>query len=205
MTLPLPIKRYTVQEYYQLERTADYKSDFYRGEIFAMAGGTSRHSLICTNISGEMRARLKQSPCTAYESNLRLKVKATGLRNYPDVSVYCQPLEYDEEDRGIETATNPTVLVEVLSKTTEAYDRGFKSENYRQIDTLKAYLLVSQEKPHVEIFLRQSDGSWAFREESGLEAVLEIPPLGIELPFAEIYARVDFSAPESAPISAKKE
>src|SRR5689334_6778896 len=91
MGLPKPTKRYTVEEYYRLEWAATYKSDYYAGEIFAMAGGTVRHSLIATNIAGELRHRLKGKPCAAFESNLRLKVKPTGLRTYPDASVYCEP------------------------------------------------------------------------------------------------------------------
>jgi Uma2 family endonuclease len=195
MGLPQPVKRFTPAEYYRLEREAQYKSDYYDGEIFAMSGGTSKHSLICTNISGELRHRLKGKPCVAYESNLRLRIKATGLRTYPDVSVYCGALEHDDEDSGGETVTNPTVLFEVLSKTTEGYDRGFKAENYRQIESLRAYLLVSQNSAHVETYERQPDGSWLLREARGLNAMLAIPAIGIELPLAEIYDRVDFSTP----------
>jgi Uma2 family endonuclease len=159
MTRPQPVKRFTPEEYYRLERDASYKSDFYDGEIFAMAGGTSRRSIIAFNIAGELRQQLKGKPCAPYESNQRLMVKATGLRVYPDVSVYCGSLEYDERDPGSETATNPTLLFEVLSRTTEACDRGFKAENYRRIATLRAYVLVSQDSPHVEVYERQSDDS----------------------------------------------
>ncbi len=197
MGVPKPVKRCTVQQYYELERTAAYKSDYYAGEIFAMAGGSRRHSLIVMNIGGELRQRLKGKPYTAYESNLRLKTKSTGLRSYPDVSIYCDPLEKDVEDRDGETFLNPTVLFEVLSPSTEAYDRGLKSASYRLIDSLRAYVLVSQESPHVEIFERQPDDSWSLREARGLEAVLKIRPIEIDLPLSEIYERVDFSAVES--------
>ncbi len=196
MTLAQPIKRYTPQEYYDLERAAEYKSDFYAGEIFAMAGGSVRHSLICTNLLREVGNRLKGTPCVAYESNLRLKNKVTGLRNYPDASVFCGPLEYDEEDPYTETVTNPTVLFEVLSRSTEAYDRGFKAEQYRRIPSLRAHVLVSQKEPHVEIFFRQPAGPWLFQEESGMTATLTIPAIGIELPLAEIYTGVDFRLDE---------
>lgn len=199
MSLPRPIKRYTPQEYYELERTAEHKSDYYRGEIFAMAGGTPRHSLICSNIIRESGNRLKNTPCAVYESNLRLKNNVTGLRHYPDAAVYCGPLEYDEEDTKRHTVTNPTVVFEVLSPSTEAYDRGFKAMNYRQVESLKAYVLVAQDTAHVEIYLRQSDNSWLLREEDGLENSLAIPPLGIDLPLAEIHARVDFAVPDAAP------
>ena len=158
--------------------------------------------LICMNVGGEIRSRLKGKPCAAYESNLRLKIKLTGLRCYPDASVYCGAMEYDDEDPTGQTVTNPTVLFEVLSLSTEAYDRGFKSENYRRVASLQAYVLVSTDKPHVEIYQRQADGSWSFREVAGLEESLSIPPVDIDLPLAEIYARVDFNAPDSEPSAA---
>ena len=146
MTASQPIRRSTPAEYYRLEREAEYKSDYYQGEIFAMAGGTIRHSTICNNLGGELRNRLKGTPCRAYESNLRLKVLATGLRTYPDVSIYCSPLERDPEDPFAETLTNPTALFEVLSPSTEAYDRGLKAGNYRTISSLQAYILISQDR-----------------------------------------------------------
>lgn len=193
MTVAQPVKRYTPQEYYALERRAAYKSEYYKGEIFAMSGGTARHSLISLNIAGEIRQRLKGKPCRAYESNLRLKVAATGLRTYPDASIYCGPLQFDDEDPGVETAVNPTVLFEVLSKSTEAYDRGEKADHYRQIATLRAYVLVSQSAAHVEIYQRQPDGNWLLHVEKSLGATLPIPAIGVELPLTEIYDGVDFS------------
>jgi Uma2 family endonuclease len=198
MAIPKTVKYYTPQEYYALERTAEYKSDFYKGEIFAMAGGTARHSLISANVTGELRQRLKNSPCRAYESNLRLRALATDLACYPDVGVYCGELIFDREDSAGETVVNPTVLFEVLSKSTEGYDRGVKSEAYRRIETLKAYVLVSQEMPHVEIYERREEGHWLLREVNGVEAVLSIPALSIELPLREVYAGVEFPPVRSA-------
>jgi Uma2 family endonuclease len=199
MGLPQPVKRYTPQEYYALEHEAESKSDYYKGEIFAMAGGTARHSLICNNIGGEMRSRLKGKPCTVYESNLRLKVVATGLRSYPDVSVYCEPLQIDDEDPNGQTYTNPAVVFEVLSKSTEAYDRGFKSLNYRRLPSLRAYVIVSQDTPSVEIYERQPDGRWILGEAAGMDATLSIAPLSIDLPLTEIYDRVDFTDYDAVP------
>jgi Uma2 family endonuclease len=197
MAIPQRIKRYTVQEYYALERVADYKSDFYAGEIFAMAGGTVRHSLICSNLVREVGNGLKGKPCRAYESNLRLKTKYTGLRTYPDVSVYCGALERDEEDPASETVTNPSVLFEVLSPSTEGYDRGLKAENYRRIESLQAYVLVSQATAHLEIYERQANQTWLLREEHGIESVLAIRAIGVDLPLAEVYDGVDFNAVEA--------
>ena len=193
MGLPQSVKRYTPQEYYALEQEAEGRSDYYKGEIFAMSGGSPRHSLIASNLVRETGNRLKGRPCKAYGSDLRLKVSATGLRCYPDVSVYCQPLELDDEDVARQTCTNPTAVFEVLSKTTEAYDRGFKAENFRRIPSLSAYVLVSQEVPHVEIYERESRARWVFSEAEGRGAVLSISALSIELPLSEIYDGIDFS------------
>jgi Uma2 family endonuclease len=204
MAIPKQVKLYTPQAYYALERDADYKSEYYKGEIFAMSGGSARHSLISINIGREIGNRLKGKPCRAYESNLRMKVLATGLRTYPNVSVYCGPLEFDDEDPGVETATNPSVLFEVLSKTTEGYDRGQKADNYRQVRTLQAYVLVAQSAPHVEIYERQPTRHWLLREEKGLGATLSIPAIGADLPLSEIYDGVDFSAPEPGPVDASR-
>src|SRR5215218_6039218 len=147
MTLPLTRRRFTPAEYYALEHEAAYKSDYYDGEIFDMSGGTSDHSLITSNALIAIGQQLKGKTCRAYESNMRLKVAATGMRTYPDVSVYCAPLEYDPEDPRKTTAMNPTVVIEVLSRTTESYDRGLKAAGYRQIESLKAHVLVAQDRP----------------------------------------------------------
>lgn len=191
MTLPQTVRRYSVQEYFELERKADYKSDFYNGEIFAMAGGTARHSRICTNLIALLAQQLKGGPCVPYESNLRLGIRATGLRCYPDASVYCDPLQRDEEDKEGETYTNPTVLFEVLSPSTEAYDRGLKSSSYRTIPSLKAYALISQDEPHVEVYERQSDDTWLLHEDRGLSGMLTVAAIRLRLALSEVYERVE--------------
>ena len=185
-------RRYTPEEYYALERDAAYKSEYYDGEIFAMAGGTSIHSRIITNILGELHGRLKASPCSVYESNLRVLVRATGLRTYPDASVFCGAIEYDPEDPKNTTAVNPTVLFEVLSPSTELYDRGSKADHYRRIESLKTHVLVAQSAPHVEVYHRQSGNAWTFVEEKELSAMLVIPAIKVELLLGDIYAGVEF-------------
>jgi Uma2 family endonuclease len=192
MGLPQQQKRYTPAEYYAHERQATHKSDYYDGEIFAMAGGTDEHSAIIGNIIVAVGFRLRGSDCAIRESNLRLKVQATGLRTYPDAAVHCGAAQFDEEDSEHQTRLNPTVIFEVLSKSTEALDRGFKFEHYRQITSLKSYVLVSQWTAHVEVFERQGDGSWLLRDARGLEASAVIPGIAIELPLAEVYDRVQF-------------
>ena len=191
--MPRATKRYTPQEYYALERTAEDRSDFFAGEIFAMAGGSTAHSLIKVNLTGELRSMLKGKRCGVYDSDQRLKVKTNGLRCYPDAAVYCGPLDYDEEDANTETATNPTVIFEVLSKSTEAYDRGLKAESYRTIESLKAYVLISQDRPHVELQERLTDGTWRLSWAAGMDGVIRLPDIDVEFSLGELYDRVDFT------------
>jgi Uma2 family endonuclease len=199
MTHAVDSKRCTPAKYYELERVATSKSDYVDGWIIPIPAGTSDHSLISVNVIGELRYRLKGSPCRVLESNMRLKVEATGLRTYPDASVYCGPLQYDDEDPEKTTATNPTVLVEVLSPSTEAYDRGLKSQNYRRVKTLLAYLLVAQNRPYVELHHRQPNGDWTIREVEGLTTFMRIDAINVELPLSEIYDRVEFPQSTSPP------
>jgi Uma2 family endonuclease len=190
MSLPEPIPRLTEAEYLEIERAAEFKSEFFDGEMFAMAGGTPMHSLIATNLAAEFRNKLKGRPCLPFNADLRVKVEATGLFTYPDLSVVCGPLRFAEPAR--DTIVNPTVLVEVLSDSTEAYDRGKKFEHYRQIPTLREYLLVSQKEPRLEAFGRLEKGPWELREAAGLEASLALPSLEIVISLSEVFANVEF-------------
>ena len=188
----------TPQEYYERERLAEHKSEYLNGEIVAMAGSSTRHSLINMNLLGELRRALKGKPCAPYTSDQRLKVKATGLRTYPDASVYCGKLAYDEDERQSQTAINPTAVFEVLSPSTEAYDRGAKASHYRKIESLRAYVLVSQEQAQVEMYFIEEGKGWQFVEVAGLDGVLSIPALGLDLSLAEIYDRVSWEPEEGA-------
>jgi Uma2 family endonuclease len=201
MSLPQPTRRFTPQEYYELERKAEYKSDYYDGEIFDMSGGTAGHSDISANITGSLWVRLRGKSCRVAESNQRLKIQATGLRCYPDISVYCGPRKFDEEDRYSETAINPTVLFEVLSPGTESYDRGLKSENYRRIESLQAYVLVSQDWTHVELYERQADQTWRLSVRSDRAGSVSIECISIELPLSEIYDRIEFPPSTIPPLT----
>jgi Uma2 family endonuclease len=190
MSAPETLPRLTEAEYLEVERAAELKSEFFDGEMFAMAGGTPQHSLIATNLTAEFRDRLKGSRCVPYNTDLRIRVNATGLYTYPDLSIICGELQLAEGTN--DTAVNPTVLVEVLSESTEAYDRGKKFEHYRQISSLKAYLLVSQREPRIEQFIRQADGRWVLSEASGMDKNLEIPALQITISLGEVFAQVKF-------------
>ena len=184
------IRRLTEAEYLERERRADFRSEFFEGEVFAMSGGTPLHSQIAANLISELRAKLKGGPCVVYTSDLRLKVEASGLLTYPDASVVCGLLQFAEPTD--DTVVNPTLVAEVLSDSTEAYDRGKKFENYRQMPALHEYLLLSQKEPRIEQFARQTDGSWLLREAAGVEATLPLPSLRITLALGEVFAGVNF-------------
>jgi Uma2 family endonuclease len=186
-----PVQKLTEAEYLALERRAEFKSEFFEGDTFAMAGGTRWHSLIATNLARESGNKLKGRPCVPYNADLRVKVEATGLLTYPDLSVVCGPQRF--LDAEVDTLLNPTLIAEVLSDSTEAYDRGKKFEHYRQMPSLKEYLLVSQKDPRIEQFIRQEGGQWLWREATCLNATLELPALGITLALSEVFARVEFT------------
>jgi Uma2 family endonuclease len=193
MRLPVERHRFTVSEYLRLEREAQERHEFRDGEILAMAGGTVNHSLICVNFAAELRAALKGKPCRVYESNLRVRIPRTPLYTYAEALVICGKLEYDPADESLQTIVNPTLLAEVLSPTTEGYDRGEKFRRYREIESLKEYVLISQDATNVETFFRQPDGTWVLAAAAGLEANIRLASLGVELSLSEIFAGVEFS------------
>ena len=183
MGMPVEKRRYTATDYLQLERSARERHEYRDGEILLMAGGTADHSLIVANVIGELRNRLKGKPCRAYESNLRVRIARTVLYTYPDISVICGPRQPDPSDPSGETMTNPRLIVEVLSPSTEAYDRGEKFDHYRKLDSLQEYVLVSQSTPRIETFLRQAEGNWLLTPVSGLTSIAKLRSLEVELPW----------------------
>lgn len=190
----VPEPRYTVEEYLARERVAPHKSEYYRGAIFAMSGGTPRHNTTGGNIFASLRGRLRGSACRPYNSDQRIRTSPNGLSTYPDVSVVCGEFQLDSQDR--DAIVNPRVIFEVLSKSTESYDRGKKFDLYRQLESLREYVLVAQDEPHVERFLRQEDGSWLLTFYTGLEASLQLTTLECVLPLSEIYEDVTFGPEE---------
>src|SRR5438876_6356830 len=181
----LPKTKLTPAEYLAIERKAEYKSEFYRGEMFAMAGATEEHCLIKDNLAGEARNQLKGGPCRVVTSDLRVKVDPTGLYTYPDVVIYCERPQF--EDKVLDTLLNPRAIVEVLSESTEAYDRGDKFRHYRQISSLQEYVLAAQDRPLVERHVRQPGGSWLMTEFAGLDGVLEFASVPARVPLVEVY------------------
>jgi Uma2 family endonuclease len=198
MAVASTVPRLTEAEFLVLERAAPFKSEFYDGEIFGMAGASPMHALIAANLIGELRTKLKGRPCKPFTSDLRLKVEATGLCTYPDVSVICGPLQFAAGTD--DTVVNPTLLIEVLSDSTEGYDRGEKFRHYRQMPSLKEYLLVSQRLPRIEHFLRRANEEWTLRAAESRDASLALPSLEITIELNEVFTGVDFAP---APIRAQ--
>ncbi|MCG3197883.1 MAG: hypothetical protein GHCLOJNM_02377 [bacterium] len=188
-----PNHKYTPEEYLALEREAQSKSEYYAGEVFAMSGATEAHVLIVGNVFAKIHAKLMGRSCKVYMSDMRVKVSETGMYTYPDLSALRGEPRF--EDNLHDTLLNPTVLIEVLSKSTESYDRGARFGHYRAIESLQEYVLVSQESPRVELFTRQPRGGWLLTDAIGLEASLRIASLDCDLPLAEVYDKVTFEVP----------
>lgn len=186
----------TPQEYLEYERQAETKSEYFNGEIYAMAGATREHNLIVTNTVLSLGTRLRSRRCEIYAADMRVKVSPTGLYTYPDVVVVCGPPRFDDAHK--DTLLNPILIVEVLSESTEAYDRTGKFEHYRKLESLTDYLLISQERAWIEHRARQSDIKWLTGYYMGLETVVPIPSLDCELRLADVYDKIDWPDESSA-------
>lgn len=186
----------TPQEYLAYEREAATKSEYYAGEIFALAGASKKHSAIVPNLAYLLVGQLKGKSCEVFISDLRVKVSATGLYTYPDVVVVCGAPRFDDDQE--DTLLNPTVIIEVLSKSTEAYDRGEKFAQYRTLESLSDYLLIAQDIARIEHFARQADGAWLFAERSGLDAAVVIRSIECQLSLADVYDKIELTSPASA-------
>ncbi len=187
----------TPAEYLAFERQSDVKHEYFTGELFAMSGASRQHVRISVNVMTLLDNQLKGKRCELFNGDMRVKVSPTGLYTYPDASVVCGRPRF--EDKELDTLLNPTVIVEILSKSTEAYDRGEKFAQYRTLDTLTDYLLLSQDKPRIERFTRQADGGWLLTESAGLDAVMPIESIQCQLPLADVYDRVEFDEAQPAP------
>ena len=187
---------YTPEQYLALERRAEIKSEYINGWIYAMAGASREHNLIAANTLAELHVQLRGRPGETYPSDMRVKVSTTGLYTYPDVVVVCS--EPRIEDEHVDTLLNPTVLVEVLSPSTEACDRGDKFAHYRRLDSLQEYGLMAQDRMRVEHYARQGE-QWLLTEFNQPDEILPLVSIGCEVPLREIYARVEFSTAEDPP------
>ncbi len=185
----LPEHYLSLEQYFTLEETSGVKHEYFRGAIFAMTGASENHNLITMAIGSNLDGQLAATPCRPYPSDFRLKIETVPLYTYPDLSVICG--ETHLADGRQDTFVNPTVLIEVLSESTEAYDRGRKAEYYRTIPSLQEFLLIAQDRPHVECF-RRHDHIWQFTEFSTLSDEVALDSIGCTLSLAAIYKRVHF-------------
>ncbi len=184
----------TVADYFAAEKASPVRHEFRGGRIVAMAGGTRAHSRVSGNIYGSLWGRLQGGSCEVYNSDQRVLSRPGGGYCYPDVTVVCGPFEFDPSSAaaGLETIVNPRLIVEVLSPSTAADDRGDKFDGYREVPTFEQYVLVAQDRPHVQTFTRQPGGGWLMLPYLGLDAVVPLASLGVDLPMAEVYAGVVF-------------
>lgn len=187
MSAVLQQTRYTAEEYLSLERSTSIKNEFHDGQIYAMTGASREHNLISGNIYRELSQQLKSRPCEAYINDMRVKATEARSYHYPDIAVVCGKPEF--EDAQVDTLLNPMLLIEVLSPSTEAYDRGGKFAHYRKIPSLREYLLVMQDQPGIERYLRQGE-VWILSETLGLEASLALESIDCRLSLREVYDKV---------------
>lgn len=195
MGVPAEKLRHSITDYYRIENDATTKHEFWDGQILAMSGGSPVHAKIAMNIGACLWNRLRGKPCQPYTSDLRVRVSGHPRTVYPDVSIICGEIEKDPDDRSGNTVLNPRLVVEVVSPSTEAYDRGNKFAAYRLIPSLSEYVLVSQLEPRVETFLRQDDGTWSLASHSGVEVTAKLRSIGVEIPLEEIFAGIVFEPP----------
>ena len=182
----------TPEQYLEIERKAEFKSEYYQGEMFAMSGARSDHNLIVGNLVAFLHPQLRSRPCRVYPSDMRVRVSPTGLYTYPDVVVVCgEPQFVDEE---LDTLTNPTLIIEVLSPSTEAYDRGRKFEHYRSLRSLREYLLVEIDRVHADLYTRQSGEQWLLTAAGRTEGTIELSSIDCKLTLAEIYEKTKLTS-----------
>lgn len=182
----------TEAAYLAIERISPTKSEYYDGQIYAMAGAKEPHNLIAGNLIATLHSQIRRKPCRVYPSDMRIKVIPTGLNTYPDVVIVCGQPQFVDEVR--DTLINPTVIIEVLSPSTERYDRGVKFRHYRTIESLQEYLLIAQDRPHIEHYTRQGGGQWLFEEASAVDAQITLSSIDCILSVQDTYDKVELIA-----------
>ncbi len=179
---------YSKEEYLEMEAAAAYKSEYYQGEIFAMSGGTRKHSIICINLYRTISEATYHNDCVLFESNMKLEIAEADAYVYPDVMVVCGDAEAAENTP--DPISNPILVIEVLSPGTESFDRGLKFEYYKTVPTLKEYVLVSQSKPKIEVFFRGNENLWTYTIVEGLDKTVFLQSLDYEIALKEIYHKL---------------
>jgi len=187
----------SIVDYLEFEDQSEAKHEYHDGYIVNMAGGTWNHGVISASVLASLSAGLAQKPCTPASSDVKVLAESANHYFYPDALVICGKPEFDGNRKDI--VKNPTLIVEVLSDSTESYDRGGKFQVYRSIPSLKEYVLVSQQTAHIEAFFKNAQGIWQLAEAKGTEGILPLYSLEMELALADVYAKVDFEANEEPP------
>ena len=185
---------FTPEEYLALERSAPFKSEYHDGEIFAMSGVSREHNRIALNFASRLNSQFTDGPCEAFIADMRVRVTRTDLYTYPDVVAVCGEARFEDDE--VDTLLNPILVVEVLSPSTEGYDRGKKFGHYRRIDSLREYVLISQDRACVEQYTLQED-RWVLKESNRRDDVLRLTSVGSEISLRDLYARVE--VPEGEP------
>lgn len=189
--LPEPRHLYSLDDYFALETASDQRHEYYRGEVFAMSGGSANHNRISVDVATALTGALAGKTCEVFVADLRLLVKRRQLYTYPDVMVVCGKLEYAQNRTDL--ITNPTLIVEVLSPSTENYDRGKKFNFfYRTVESLKEYILIDQDRVLVEHLRRSDEQTWLLKVLEDLSDTLFLESIGVSIPVGEIYRRVDW-------------
>lgn len=184
---------WTVEQYLEFECISEIKHEYLDGHIYAMSGASRKHNLITMNVAASFHAQLRKGSCEVYPADMR--VKAGAIYAYPDVSVVCGTPQFTGDTP--DTLTNPTLIVEVLSPSTEKFDRGKKFHYYRALDSLQEYVLIAQDDYHVERYRRHADGEWLFSDAIGTDAALELASIGCTLSLADVYEKVTFESEEA--------
>jgi Uma2 family endonuclease len=188
-----PKRKYTLEEYFDLELSTNERFEYFDGEIFSMSGVSDAHDQIETNSLTALSIRLREGPCRVFSANMRIKVPSLPPYRYADVSAACEKPIF-EKIGGVDVVTNPTLIIEVLSDSTEAYDRGDKFTHYKSIPSLKEYLLIAQHRPHITQYVKQEDGSWSYDEVNELSDRIQLASIDCVLELSEIYRDVTFAA-----------
>ena len=187
----IPKTKLTPEEYLEFERKSEERHEYFDGEIFAMAGAKRRHNTAATNLSGLVWQHLRGKNCESYSSDMRVFVPETGLYTYPDLVVVCGEPQF--QDEVFDTLLNPVLIIEVLSDSTEGYDRGKKFQHYRSVESLQEYVLVSTDEARIEKYVRSGDGFWYLSEAVGLGAKIEFSSIECVIELAEVYDKIDFT------------
>ena len=180
----------TEAEYLELERAGTSKHEYFAGDIFAMTGASEQHNLIASNVVASLHQQMRGRSCRIYPSDMRLKIMQSGLNIYPDITIVCGSPQFTDAAKR-DTLLNPIVIIEILSPSTERYDRGMKFQHYRTIPSLQEYILIAQDEQHIERYTRHDANQWILIEASGSDATLAISSVSVTLALSDVYEQVD--------------